>query len=215
MDKLRTVRAASTNDVALDEAISALMDGELDLVEDEGRRRACLDRLCRDDGARQQWALWHTAADALRSSEVASMHSSSFAARVSLALEAEPAIVAPRALPQRLMSRVVLPGAAAAAAVAVLALVAVPMLRGADGTGTVEIARVEGASRPAGPSSQAVASVARALPSSMFERPSRAEAEQFEIYLSAHSQMSGGIGMPRTSHYLRQGMAARTMQGGR
>lgn len=145
------------------------------------------------------------------------MHSSRFSARMAQALEAEPVIVAPNALQhqRRLLSRMVLPGAAAAAAVAVLAFVAVPMLQGTTRVGTVEIARVEGASRPAGPASQGVASVARTLPASVFERPSRVEAEQFEIYLSAHSQMSGGLGMPRTSHYLRQGMTVRNGQGGR
>ena len=203
--------------VDVGEAISALMDGELDQVGDAGRRRACLDRLCKDDAARAQWALWHVAGDALRSSEVAALHSSRFGARLTQALDAEPVILAPKALrPQRhLVSRMLLPGAAAAAAMAVLAFVAVPMLQGTDRVGGVEIARVEGASRPAGPASQGVASVARTLPASMFERPSGVEAEKFEIYLSAHSQMSGGLGMPRTSHYLRQGVAARNMQGGR
>jgi sigma-E factor negative regulatory protein RseA len=217
MQRNAAAAAAVTNDDAdLDEAISALMDGELDRAEDAGRRRACLDRLCRDEGARGQWALWHATADALRSSEVAAMHSSSFSARMAQALEAEPMIVAPNALHQRrLLSRVVLPGAAAAAAVAMLAFVAVPMLQGTTGRGAVEIARVEGASRPAGPAGQGVASVARTLPASVFERPTRVESEQFEIYLSAHSQMSGGLGMPRTSHYLRQGVPVRNGQGGR
>jgi negative regulator of sigma E activity len=208
--------APVTND-ADREAISALMDGELDRADDAAQRRTCLDRLCRDDGARENWVLWHVAADALRSSEVAALHSPAFSVRLAQALEAEPVIVAPNALQsqRRLMSRVVLPGAAAAAAVAVLAFVAVPMLQGVDRVGTVEIARVEGASRPAGPASQGVASVARTLPASVFERPSRLEAERFEVYLSAHSQMSAGLGMPRTSHYLRQGMTARNGQGGR
>ncbi len=210
-------KAVMTKDADLGEAISALMDGELDRAEDAGWRRNCLDRLCADEGARDQWALWHATADALRSSEVAAMHSSRFSARMAQSLEAEPVIVAPNALQhqRRLLSRMVLPGAAAAAAVAVLAFVAVPMLQGTTRVGTVEIARVEGASRPAGPASQGVASVARTLPASVFERPSRVEAEQFEIYLSAHSQMSGGLGMPRTSHYLRQGMTVRNGQGGR
>jgi sigma-E factor negative regulatory protein RseA len=169
--------APVTND-ADREAISALMDGELDRAEDAAQRRTYLDRLCSDDGAREDWVLWHVAADALRSTEVAALHAPAFSARLAQALEAEPVIMAPNALQsqRRLMSRVVLPGAAAAAAVAVLAFVAVPMLQGADRrVGTVEIARVEGASRPAGPASQSVASVARTLPASVFERPSRLE----------------------------------------
>lgn len=191
----------------LRELISALMDGELG---DESRRD-CLDRLCRDEPARDTWAVWHAAGDALRSSEVAVLHSSGFSARLAQRLAQEPAIVAPGALRggRRLVRRVVLPGAAAAAAVAVLTFGALPMLRESEGA-RVEVARVQGASQPAAPMVPVVASVARSVPLPV--RPvSVADADGFEAYLNAHSQMSGPLGLPRTSPYLRQGSAVQNV----
>lgn len=191
------------DEVDLRAMISSLMDGELD----EADRQACLDRLCGDTRGCADWALWHAAGDALRSSEVAMLHSPGFAQRMSARLAAEPAIVAPRARRGRfrLVRRVALPGVAAVAAVAVLTVVAVPMLREAE-TGRIEIARVQGASQPAGPMVPVVASVARTPVAPLLRRPSSVDAERFDIYLSAHGQMSGPIGMPRTSQYLRQGV---------
>ncbi|MCU0949961.1 MAG: sigma-E factor negative regulatory protein [Burkholderiaceae bacterium] len=187
-------------EASLRERISCLMDGADDA--------AALSALCADDRAREDWAIWHMAGDALRSSEVAALHSPRFASRVSQALAAEPAIVAPRALsasPSRAMRRLVLPGAAAAAAVAVMAFIAVPMLRGAgevEGSG-FEVARVQGASQPSGSMVQTVpvSSIARGLPAP------GVQTVNFDAYISAHSQMSGTLGLSRTSPYLRQGTA--------
>lgn len=181
------------------EPVSALMDGELD----EPQRRRCLERLCADDGSRAQWALWHAVGDALRSPEVAALHAPNFSARMAERLAAEPAIVAPRVhgadvgLPRRLL----LPGIAGAAAAAVLAVVAVPVLRDDAMGGAVEIARVQGMSQPALPRVPLAASVVQPPPPMslpVFDR--------FHVYLSAHGQISGPIGMPRTSQYLRQGL---------
>ena len=191
------------DDAQLRQLLSALMDGELD----ESQRATCLERACQDAEARRAWSLWHVAGDALRSSEVAALHSADFGERVAQRLAAEPAIVAPvvRRGPVRLVRRVVLPGAAAAAAVAVLSIVAVPMLRD-DVTGGVEVARVQGASQPAAPMVPVVASVSRStIAAPVLRRPSPVDAERFDLYLSAHSQMSGSLGLPRTSPYLRQG----------
>lgn len=187
-------------DVSLRERISCLMDGEDDA--------AALSALCADERARQDWALWHMAGDALRSSEVAALHAGGFSARLSAAIAAEPAIVAPRALranPHRTVRRLMLPGAAAAAAMAVMAFVAVPMLRGTDGSSGFEVARVQGASQPSGSMVQTVpvSATARGLPMS------GVQTVNFDAYISAHSQMSGSLGLPRTSPYLRQGTADR------
>jgi sigma-E factor negative regulatory protein RseA len=192
---------SSAEGADLREQISALMDGEL-----AEERDGCLDRLCRDEAARREWALWHAAGDALRSSEVAVLHSTGFSARLAQRLADEPAIVAPGALRggRRLVRRVVLPGAAAAAAVAVLTFGALPMLRESE-RAQVEVAYVQGASQPAAPMVPVVASVARSTPSRVVRQVSVADADGFEAYLSAHSQMSGTLGLPRTSPYLRQG----------
>ena len=186
----------------LRELVSSLMDGELA----DDRRHRCLDRLCADGRVRADWALWHAAGDALRSSEVAALHSQRFSERLAERLAAEPAIVAPRVRRSqyRVVRRVVMPGAAAVAAVAVLTFVAVPMLRDTV-PGGVEVARVQGASQPAAPMVPVIASVAGVAPAPVLRRPSPVDGERFDVYLSAHSQMSGSLGLPRTSPYLRQG----------
>jgi hypothetical protein len=69
---------------------------------------------------------------------------------------------------------------------------------------------VQGASQPAAPMVPVVASVARNTPLPV--RPvSVADADGFEAYLNAHSQMSGTLGLPRTSPYLRQGTAVQNV----
>jgi sigma-E factor negative regulatory protein RseA len=214
---MNTERTASPADASVDEArlrelISCLMDGELG-EQTAGDRQRCLERLCADERARSDWAVWHLCSDALRSSEVAALHASTFSVRVSAALANEPAIVAPRALSRstdqqhRMIRRVMLPGAAAVAAVAMLTVVALPMLRGTDGSTPVEVAGVGGASQPSGTLIRTVpvsAAVVRDLPASMVQRSSTMDPSRFDIYLSAHSQMSGSLGLPRTSPYLRQ-----------
>jgi sigma-E factor negative regulatory protein RseA len=186
----------------LREQLSSLIDGELDAAD----RARCLDRLCRDEAASTEWAAWHLVGDALRSSDVAALHAPGFVSDLAHRLADEPTILAPpvRGSRVRLIRRFAMPGAAAAAAVAVLAVVALPMLREAE-PGRVEVARVQGASQPAGPMIPVVASVSQAAVPPLLRRPSPVDGERFDVYLSAHGQMSGPIGMPRTSQYLRQG----------
>ncbi|MCX8003659.1 MAG: sigma-E factor negative regulatory protein [Burkholderiaceae bacterium] len=108
------------------EALSRLIDGELD----EAECRRLLARLAADESACREWALLNAACDALRSSDVAALHSSTFVARVRTALDAEPALLAaPAPRPRRLVQRVALPAVALAAAAGVLAVVALPLLR--------------------------------------------------------------------------------------
>jgi sigma-E factor negative regulatory protein RseA len=192
----------------LRELVSALMDGELD----DAETRRCLERLCSDGDRRADWELWHAASDALRSSDVAALHAQRFSARLAERLADEPAIVAPqsRRSSLRFVRRIAMPGAAAVAAMAVLTIVAVPMLRDAEAPGGIEIARVGGASQPAAPMVPVVASVARAPVAPVLRQPTLGDADRFDIYLSAHGQMTGALGMPRTSQYLRQGPTAST-----
>jgi sigma-E factor negative regulatory protein RseA len=189
-----------TGDDGLREELSCLLDGELD----SARCRPCLDALCGDDAARADWALWHAVGDALRSSEVAALHAGGFGERLGRALAAEPPIVAPRAwaLRTRTVRRVVLPGAAAAAAVVVLAVVALPMIRAsapATPVGTTELARAT----PPAPAAPSPVAVREATPVAVVDRT-----PQLDPYLQAHREMSGGMGLPRTTHYLRQASAA-------
>lgn len=178
------------------EELSCLLDGELDAE----RGGACLSGLCRDPRAQSDWALWHAVGDALRSQDVAALHSAGFAARMAQALEAEPAIVAPRALSlrSRTVRRFVLPVTAAAAAAVMLTVVALPMLQAPATTPGTQLA---GAVQPPRDARNGGADV---LPVAVVDR-----SPELEAYLQAHREVSGGIGLPRTSHYLRQVSAER------
>ena len=202
---------ATTQEIPRDDErglrLSSLMDGELD---DSAADRA-LAELIADPGSRRDWALWHAAGDALRASEVAAFDSASFAARVSAALANEPAIVAPRARatnPYRTVRRIVLPGVAAAAAVAALSWVALPMLLGTDETAqqlaTLPATAVTIAAAPAAapavaaPTPPSALSGARSSPIPV----AAVQSVRFDRYMAAHGQMSGTLGLARTSQYV-------------
>ena len=79
------------------ERLSSLVDGELDA----GAAEALLTAICRDPELRNEWATLHIVGDALRSSEVAAVHSPDFCARVSAAVALEPTVLAPCVNPVR------------------------------------------------------------------------------------------------------------------
>lgn len=197
-------QAASTSGEAplSGETLSRLIDGELDPA-------ACaklLGRLGADHVARREWLLLHVAGDALRSSDVACLQSDRFLLRMGAALAAEPPIVAPRAGRDRarLVRRVVLPGAAVAAAAVMLAVIVVPQLRG-DAPGTMQTAAAPAAqnasaSAQAAPAAARVPVAATPVPASPNEIRRLAE---LEAYLAAHRELAGGSMMPRTAPYLR------------
>jgi len=183
-------KGAARDGAGCREALSSLIDGELD----ESACRALLERLHGDETARRDWVLLNVACDALRSSEVAALHSGAFVGRVSAALAEEPAMVAPRprrATP-RLLRRVVLPGTAVAAAAAVLVVVAVPQLRGSGGATAPALVR------SAEPKVVPVAAVP--LPSGDIVRSA-----ELEAYLQAHRDLATSPLTLRSSDYLRTG----------
>ena len=210
---------ATTQEIPRDDdrrmRLSSLMDGELD---DDAARQALADPVA-DPVGRDDWALWHTASDALRASEVAAFHSHAFCARVSAALADEPAIVAPRAKaanPHRTVRRIVLPGVAAAAAVAALTWVAVPMMLTGDEpaqqAAVKPAAAVAVATLPAAVPPPRAAALANSSPLAA----DGVQAVRFDRYMAAHGQMSGTLGLPRTSQYLlRDPGAVDTMGAGR
>lgn len=198
-------QAASTSGEAplSGETLSCLIDGELDPAE----CAKLLGRLGADHVARREWLLLHVAGDALRSSDVACLQSDRFLLRMGAALEGEPPIVAPRASRDRarLVRRVVLPGAAVAAAAAMLAVIVVPQLRG-DAPGTTQTAAAlaaqnASASAQAAPAAAPLVPVA-ATPAAGAPNEIRRLAE-LEAYLAAHRELAGGSMMPRTAPYLR------------
>lgn len=101
-------------------SVSAWVDGQEDLRADE----------LNTPYARQVWDTYHLIGDVMRSEDLAIQPSSRFYARVSAALDAEPAIVAPAPLPRRHLLRLSLSGVAVAAAVASVVWMAHPALFG-------------------------------------------------------------------------------------
>jgi negative regulator of sigma E activity len=169
------------------ERLWSLIDGELD----RASCAALVDRLCADRDVRRQWVLMNAACDALKSSEVASLHSQGFLDRVSVALEREPTVMATASWSsRRVMLRLVAPGAAVAAAIALLAVFAVPQLRGTDG-GATQVAVV--------PAKAASAAKAAADP----QAAEIARLAELERYLLAHRELAGGSVMPSSASYLR------------
>ncbi len=170
--------------------LSCLMDGELD----GDRCDQVLQQLMRDGSSQRLWMDMHIVGDALRSSEVACLHDTRFCERVQARLAEEPRIVAPRWGRERVVQRVVLPGMAVVAAVAVLAVVVLPQLRegqkGGSGHGG-------GVGLSAGVASSSAS--ASASPDNL----------QMHRYLQAHREFVPTAGvLPPSAPYLRTSAAA-------
>ncbi|HJW53315.1 MAG TPA: RseA family anti-sigma factor [Burkholderiaceae bacterium] len=177
------------------ETLSSLMDGELD----PEQAAALIAALCADDELRAEWIAFHLAGDALRSTEVASAHSSSFCMSVAAAIAREPAIVAPRPWMRHgaRLRRYILPGLAVAASAAVISFVAVPLLRNANTPALVQAAAVQ-------PPSAAV--VTTEHPDELAARRAAAtvaNARALQAYLAAHRELTTGAAFPRATPYLR------------
>ncbi len=110
---------SKTESMTGEEALSALVDGELDAL----ARNRILGRLLEDPELRERWARYHAGRASLEGAEPR-LIGAGFSERVSAAVSAEPPIVAPgplRGLRRPLRGR----AGAAMAAVAVVAMVAV------------------------------------------------------------------------------------------
>ncbi len=174
------------------EAISLLLDGEMDRTEAE----AAIAALCADPALRRHWHELHRAGDALRSNEVAASDAEGFCARVAAAIAAEPTVLAPRAMPAvAALRRLWMPGLAVAASFAAIGLVAVPLMRAPgtaplanNGTPVREPAAVDVAMQKPLP----VIANARGL------NPS------FNPYLAAHRELTSNSVVPRAAVYLRR-----------
>lgn len=173
------------------ELLSSLMDGEL--TADEANR--LLGSLCTDTQLRAHWAAFHAVGDALRSTEVAAAHSTSFCLRVSEAIAREPTVLAPRATVGRLrLRRYLAPGLAVAASAAVIGFVAVPLMKvsAPPAVPAVQQAAVQ-------PSATAVAADEGARRAAT----TVANARALQAYLVAHRELTTGAALPRATPYLR------------
>ena len=94
--------------------ISSLMDGELEAHEAERTIRSC----CASSEAAQKWQEYHLIGDVLRGGKP---HPTDTAARVSLALQAEPAMIArPKRMIETTFGRIALAAAASVATIGVV-----------------------------------------------------------------------------------------------
>jgi len=185
-----------TTDVRL-ESLSSLIDGELDARS----ARELITALCSDARLRAQWTAYHAVGDALRSSEVAAVHSAGFCARVRSAIAQEPAILAPRNLRGRSpLRRFLAPGLAVAASVAVIGFVAVPLMR-SEPPSPAQPSLLAQPTSPAAPALQATASTNGADARRTVATAQRAR--PLDAYLVAHRELMGGAALPRATPYLR------------
>lgn len=175
------------------ETLSSLVDGELDPAAAD----SLLTALCRDAELRNEWVTLHIVGDALRSSEVAAAHSTSFCARVAAALANEPTVLAPRpaqASRSGTVRRYLAPGVAIAASAVVIAFVAVPLLQS-----PATVAPSQQAAATAVP----IAAAPAAAEASRRAAATVANARALDVYLAAHRELASGVALPRATPYLR------------
>ncbi|HYB51587.1 MAG TPA: sigma-E factor negative regulatory protein [Burkholderiaceae bacterium] len=180
------------------ERLSAWMDGELDAPATE----AVLRQLLSGRHLQGKYQSWCVVGDALRSHEVAAQHSPRLCARISRALQDEPVLLAPRALSSARLRHQLASGAAVAAAIAVVVLVAVPLLRGTVpspgvATNAVEAPRVAPAEL-AGRDTNALNAL-NPVPAASVRQP------RLDPYFQAHRDFTAEGVMPAAAIYLRSG----------
>lgn len=117
---MNTDREPLAAEASWESSVSAWVDGEADLRAEE------LDT----PYGRQVWDTYHLIGDVMRSRDLAIQPSERFYARVSAALDAEPAVLAPAPLSRRHAWRLGLSGLAVAAAVASVVWIVRPLLSG-------------------------------------------------------------------------------------
>ena len=179
------------------ERLSAWVDGELD----EAAAGPLVRQLLSTETLQRKYQSWCVVGDALRSQEVAAEHSPELCGRIYRALQDEPALLAPRALGPRVRYQLA-SGVAVAAAMVVLVVVAVPLLRGtgapaglvAEKAAVATAARGELASREAG-----------SLGAGGAEETPTARIPRLDPYLQAHRDFTAEGVMPAAAIYLRSG----------
>jgi sigma-E factor negative regulatory protein RseA len=171
------------------EQVSAFLDGELPSSETE----LLLKRLTRDAELRESFGRYTLIGECMRDSGQVRL-SRGFAARVNRAIDGEPAVAVSE--PQRATSRWWRPlgGAAVAASVAVVAVIALQQRATVPGQGGAPVTaqnivamQADGAAKPKEPLSYTV-------PASVSEAPTALPAARLTNYVFAHSKYSSVMG---------------------
>ncbi len=178
------------------ERLSAWLDGELNAPMAEPLVRELLS----EKALQSKYQSWCFVGDALRSEQVAAEHSPQLCARICRALRDEPRLLAPRALSSRLRHHLA-SGLAVAAAMAVLVLVAVPLLRGSG-----SISGVRGEPTVVRNSTTPGADLAnRNSAGQVASQASAARRPRLDPYFQAHRDFTAEGVMPAAAIYLRSG----------
>jgi negative regulator of sigma E activity len=161
------------------EQLSAWLDGELE----PAQQRLMLDRLKSDPNLRAQFEWFNLAGDALRSHEVAACDQPKLVIRVREALELEPVRIGPGAVAGSKVRRHIATAVTIAAAAGVLAVVALPQLRGTDVVA------------PASPEHVAIQQPP--------VKPAANRTTQLDAYFRAHRELADTGVMPAAVAYIR------------
>ena len=168
------------------ELLSAWLDGELE----GGQYGVILERLKVEPGLRAQFEWFHLAGDALRSHEVAACHRPALVGQVCRALAAEPVRIAPGAGSRSKFKRHLATGVTVAAAAGVLAVVALPQLRGSN-------------EAPGSAAAPQVVSVTPAAPVRVAVKTQPASTPKLDEYFRAHRELAAVGVMPSAAAYIR------------
>jgi negative regulator of sigma E activity len=175
------------------ELLSAWLDGELE----PGQYNVILDRLKTDPVLRAQFEWFNLAGDALRSHEVAACDDPALVGQVRRALQAEPVRIGPGAISGSRLRRHIATGVTVAAAAGMLAVVALPQLRGPGGVQVTPVTTPVVNTIPAsGPT------LARVVPPT---KPVAARSSQLDRYFQAHGGLAATGVMPEAAGYIKMG----------
>ena len=176
-----------------DEALSALVDGELDA----GERRRLVDHLLDEPELRARWGRYHAARASLEGNDP-SVLDPGFSERVLAAVGSEPAVPAPgRARAGARRGRPAM-AAALAAGVAGVALAAVLLLRDTSGEGAGPAVAGSGETEPA------ATVAAGGSAGAGLDAVDRARVrERLAVYLNSHSEFAAVGEMPGVMPYSR------------
>lgn len=182
-----------------EEQFSALIDDELDVVPE-----ALIGRLLDDDASRRQWSRYHLIGDVLRDRDTPL--ALDLAARIGAALDEEPALLAPAALPSRATLRpappAVQPGRAWAVAAGLAAVGVAGFMFAARAPAPVPIAaQVATAVAPAA-TTEVVSWDNEGTPSAA--NPQTIEFQRrLNSYLVNFNEQRAGLGVPGVHPYVR------------
>jgi negative regulator of sigma E activity len=173
------------------ELLSAWLDGELE----PGQYNVILDRLKTDPALRAQFEWFNLAGDALRSHEVAACDDPALVGQVRRALQAEPVRIGPGAISGSKLRRHIATGVTVAAAAGMLAVVALPQLRGPGG------AQVTPVTAPM--VTNTIPAPGPALAQAPATKPKAARSSQLDRYFQAHGGLAATGVMPEAAGYIK------------